>query len=177
MSKQMLQLFFIAIYAMDGFAHTVESLAGHAFGRGDHERFRQASAYTTLWAGFLAITFCLIFALAGPSLIKLLTNLTEVQQVAEQFLPWLALAPLLSVWAFQLDGIFIGITKTKLLRNAMFFSFALFLGALALAFPRWGNHGLWLAMMVFMVASGVLLARHYPIVLRSFPKPASKKAA
>ena len=165
----LLQLFFIAIYAMDGFAHTVESLAGHAYGRADEHRFRQAAAYTTFWAGVLALSFSLIFAMAGKPLVGLLTNLPDVQITTLEFLPWLVVAPLLSVWAFQLDGIFIGITKTKLLRNAMFFAFGLFLVALALAFPRWGNHGLWLAMMVFMVARGLLLARHYPIVLKSFP--------
>lgn len=165
----LLQLFFIAIYAMDGFAHTVESLSGHAYGRADAHRFQQAAAYTTLWAGILAITFSLMFGLAGSSLVSMLTNLPEVQLTAQQYLPWLVAAPLLSVWAFQLDGIFIGITKTKLLRNAMFFSFGLFLAALGLAFPSWGNHGLWLAMMVFMVARGVLLARHYPRVLKTFP--------
>ncbi len=109
----------------------------------------------------------LIFWIAGPAIISLFTNIAEVRSVAESYLVWLVLAPLISVWGFQLDGIFIGTTRTAAMRNAMVVSLAIYFGACFLLIPVWSNHGLWMAMMIFMIARAVTLAFCYPALERS----------
>ncbi len=162
----LMQLFFFMAYGLDSLAHTAESLAGHAFGAGDRARLRAATGYTLLWSVLVALAIAVLYAAVGPLLIGLLTDLPEVRQTAQAYLPWLVAAPLAAVGAFHLDGIFIGTTRTVELRNSMFLALICYLLALWLALEPLGNHGLWLAMTVFMVARTALLAARYPQVER-----------
>lgn len=158
----LMQFFFIMIYAMDAFAHSAETLAGNAWGAGDRQRFQRAVRYTTIWAASLSLLGSLVFAVAAEPLIALLTASAAVQQAAAAYAPWLIAAPLLSVWAFQLDGIFIGTTQSATMRNAMALAFVVFAAVLAATLGPLGNHGLWLALLAFMLARTVLLGRRYP---------------
>ncbi len=149
-------------HGLDGFAHAVEALAGSALGGRDRDHFRAAVRATSRWALYVAVAFALIFILFGGLLIDLLTITPEVRAAARTYLPWLIASPLISMWSFQLDGIFIGATWTREMRNAMVLSLAIYAGATAIFVPLLGNHGLWLAMMVFMVARAVTLGCYYP---------------
>ena len=104
----------------------------------------------------------LVFGLAGPMLIDLMTREGDVQVAARAFLPWVALAPVVGIAAWMLDGIFIGATQTHDMCNAMALSVAVYLCALWLLVPWLGNHGLWAALMVLNVSHAVSLARLYP---------------
>ncbi|MCH7478616.1 MAG: hypothetical protein IIA14_11040 [SAR324 cluster bacterium] len=95
------------------------------------------------------------------------TDLPEVRDAARSFLPWIVALPLVSIWSFQLDGIFLGATHTRALRNAMLVSLSLFLVFVWLFMPLWGNHGLWLALLLFMVVRAVTLVVQYPAIPRS----------
>ena len=123
--------------------------------------------YTSIWAGIFALASSLLFYAAGEGFIALLTTLPEVRTEAAGYLIWLILLPLPAVWAFQFDGIFIGTTQIRRLRNAMFFSFLAYLAVVWLTQDALGNHGIWLAMLVFMGARAALLAAQYPAVARS----------
>ncbi|MGD8379638.1 MAG: MATE family efflux transporter, partial [Gammaproteobacteria bacterium] len=133
-------------YGLDGFAHATEALAGRAIGRGDATEFRRVLRACLQWSGGLALIYSLGYALAGVGLIHLLTDLATVRASAERFLPWMVLSPLISVWPFFYDGVFIGATRAREMRNAMLFSL------LACYLPAWyllrpfGNHGLWAAL-------------------------------
>ena len=98
---------------------------------------------------------------------RLFTNLAEVRAAAAAYLPWLVVAPLVSVWSFLLDGIFIGTTRTAEMRNAMIVSLGVFLLACWLLIPPLGNHGLWLSLMVLMAARAVSLGVFYPRLERA----------
>ncbi|NIR60672.1 MAG: MATE family efflux transporter, partial [Gammaproteobacteria bacterium] len=99
-----------------------------------------------------------------------ITGIDEVRSTAERYLPWLVLTPIVSVWSFQLDGIFIGATRTAAMRNAMFISLVVFfLAAVWLFLPLWGNHGLWAAMIVLMVVRAATLGYWYPRIVRDIP--------
>ena len=106
---------------------------------------------------FSCVGNVLIFALAGPQLIGLITTISEVQTQALRYLPWLVLMPLAACWCFILDGIFIGTTRGGEMRDMMLLS------TVGVFFPVWyfsqalGNHGLWLAMLCFMLARGITL--------------------
>ena len=129
-------------HGLDGFAHAAEALVGGAAGAGHREGFRRAVITAAIWANVVAAGFVLAFWLAGLALIDILTGVPSVREAAAQYLPWLYAAPVISVWALLLDGVFLGTTQTVELRNAMIFSTILYVGAVQIALPIFGNHGL-----------------------------------
>jgi len=158
----LIQLFFFMSYGLDALAHTAETLTGHAFGARDRATLRTATGYTLLWSLAVAAGISLVYAVAGGAIIDVLTTLPEIRADARTYLPWLAVLPLAAVGAFHLDGVFIGTTRTVALRNSMFAAFLCYLLTLWLTLDGLGNHGVWLAMTVFMVARSAILAVLYP---------------
>jgi MATE family multidrug resistance protein len=154
-------------HGLDGFAHAAEALVGNAVGARDRRALRVAVRVSTIWAALVAIGYTALYGLAGWWLVGLITDLPDVRAAVGQYFFWIILSPLISVWSFQLDGIFIGATGARQMRNAMLLAFAVYLIALPLLLPAWGNHGLWLAFMLFMVARAVTLAAYYPSLERT----------
>ena len=154
-------------YALDGFANAAEALVGEALGRGARARLRRAVVVSSRWALAFALGFTMVYLVLGEVLIAALTNIVEVRDMAALYLPWVVASPLISVWSFQLDGIFIGATRGSEMRNGMILSFALYIAVSWVTIPRWGNHGLWLALILFLAARGVTLALWYPRIERA----------
>lgn len=119
-----------------------------------------------LWALVAAMLFSLLYLGAGSHLIAMMTDIEAVRMTAETYLVWSIALPIVSVWCFLLDGIFIGATQTAMLRNAMIFSLLAFLAAVWLLVPAFANHGLWLAFALFMAARGATLAIGMPALGR-----------
>jgi MATE family multidrug resistance protein len=156
----------ILSFALDGFAHAVEALAGKAFGARDPVELRDAVRYSLMLAAVAAAVIALAYYLAGPWLISLFTNKAPVRTLAESYLVWVVAAPLIAVWAYHFDGVYIGTTRTREMRNRMLISLATFFVVAVVAVPTLANHGLWLSMMVFFAVRGVTLAVGYPSILR-----------
>lgn len=148
-------------YGLDGFAFAAEALVGAEKGARNEQGFRRAVRVTTLWAGLTALVYALVYGVLGTPIIRLLTDLPEIRAVADVYLIWAVLMPLIAVWSFQLDGIFVGLTRTRDMRNAMAAAFVVFLAAVAILRPLYGNHGLWAAFTLFMVARGLAMAWCY----------------
>ena len=163
----LMQLQNVLSFGLDGFAHAAEILVGRAVGAKDRRAFAGAVRTSTIWALILAILFAGVLALAGPAIVALFSDIEAVREKALVFLPWMIASPLISVWAFQLDGIFIGATRTAAMRNAMLVSVASYVAAVWLLVPWQGNHGLWLALMLFLGARGVTLAAAFPALART----------
>ncbi|MFP4694928.1 MATE family efflux transporter [Thiohalospira sp.] len=150
-------------YALDGFAHATEALTGRTVGAGDRDGLRRAVAAAAQWSVGLAAGFAAAYLLAGEYLIAMLTGIPEVREAAATYLPWAAAAPLVAVAGFLFDGVFIGATWTRELRNAMLVVvFGIYLPAWWLLMPAFGNHGLWAAMILFLLARGVALGLLWP---------------
>lgn len=149
-------------YALDGFANAAEALTGEAVGAKNRSRFRQAVKATSLWALVFSAGFSAIYLIAGTVFVDILTGVPEVREAAYQYLLWVQLLPLISVWSYQLDGIFIGSTWTAEMRNGMAASLAVFAIALVPLVPAYGNHGLWLAFSLFMIIRALTLGAYYP---------------
>ncbi len=148
-------------FGLDGFAYAAEALVGVAVGARDRASFSAASRISLLWAGLCAVLFSLAYLAAGPAIIMGLTNQEPVRAIARDYLPWAIALPVVSVWGFQFDGIFIGATRARELRNGMIVSLAVFLvGAFALM-PIAGNNGLWAAFLIYMGSRGIVLAWFY----------------
>lgn len=161
-----------AAYGLDGFAHAAETIVGSAVGARDGAGFRSAVRVTTVWAAGVAVAAGLVFALAGPVLIDVITAIEEVRAAARIYLPWAAFYPVVAVWCFQLDGIYIGATRTAEMRNGMAASLAALLALGYALMPAFGNHGLWAAFTGFAAFRGGILAFWYPRLLAQFARPA-----
>lgn len=168
-NQVLLQFLFVTSYALDGFAFASEALVGKAFGAGDRARLRRGALLTSIWGGVTVVILALAFYFGGTWLIALLTKSPEVQAEAARYLPWLILTPILGMPSWMLDGIFIGATRTRDMRNMMLVSFCVYLLAVW-ALSDWGNHGLWAALTLFFVARGVTLGARYPALERAAVK-------
>ncbi len=149
-------------FGLDGFAHAAEALVGAAIGAGSRAKMRAAVVTAGIWALAVAALYTIIYAGAGTFIIGALTGIDSVRSDANEYLVWLMISPIVSVWSFLLDGIFIGATRTAEMRNAMLIALAVFLAAVFVLQPIYGNHGLWLSLMLFMVARAITLGVYYP---------------
>lgn len=157
-----LQILHICAYALDGFAHAVETLSGQAWGSKKRHYFNNAVKYSTLQSIIVAALMSAGIAVFGEQIIALFTKQQQVTEVANLLLPWLIALPIISVWCYQLDGIFIGTTHSREMRNAMVFSAMVFLATAQLLLPRMGNSGLWLSFSLFMITRALSLLYYYP---------------
>ena len=145
----------LTAFGLDGVAHAAEALVGKAVGEKRRDALEQAVRLTLKWSLIIALGFCAAYIVIGPFLVRLLTDLPEVRETAMQFLPWLIVSPIVSVWSFLYDGVYVGATRAKAMRDIMIFS------TLVVFLPAWyllqgyGNHGLWLAFTLFMASRGI----------------------
>lgn len=148
----------VMAFALDGFANAAEAMIGRAVALKDKFEFLQALTSTGAWSIGIAVFFVLLYLLAGHWFVYSLTSITEVRLVAEHYRFWVVILPLLSVWGFWFDGVFIGATLSKQMRNAMGLALAAFLIVYFASHKVLGNDGLWLSFCMFMLARGVFMA-------------------
>jgi MATE family multidrug resistance protein len=158
----LLQFLFITAYALDGFAAAAESMVGNAMGARNRKNLRRAALLTSGWGGVSVIVMSLVFAVFGGAIIDIMTTSPEVRAEARVYLIYMVLAPTLGVASWMLDGIFIGATRTRDMRNMMILSTLVYLAALAVMVPLFDNHGLWIAFLVSFVVRGITLGWKYP---------------
>ncbi|MFC7703266.1 MATE family efflux transporter [Plastorhodobacter daqingensis] len=165
-NQVLLQFLEIIAYALDGFAFAAEALVGQAVGARSVAAVRRAARMTSLWGAVAAVLLAAGFLLAGPAVIDVMARDPEVQAAARSYLPWIAAGALLSLAAYMFDGIFIGATATREMRNATLLSVAIYVGMVLLLVPHWDNHGLWAALLVLNVMRGLTLWALYPRIER-----------
>ena len=154
-------------FALDGVAHAAEAILGESVGRRDRAAFMHDRRVVFLWSGVVGVINIAIYAVAGHAIIALMTSIPEVRTAAADYLWWPVLMPLASVWAYTYDGVYLAATRTRIMRNTVIASFAVFLALLYTLLPLIGNAGLWIAVAGFLVGRGVLLHVFFPRVLRS----------
>ncbi|MEE4196842.1 MAG: MATE family efflux transporter [Bacteroidales bacterium] len=159
----LLQFFTIYAYIVDGFAYAGEALAGKYFGAKDKSRLIKVSKLLFFWGLFMAGIFTFVYFFGDGLLLSIFTDNAEVIQSVQPYLIWVYLIPVLTFGAFIWDGIFIGVTASASMRNAMLISaFAIFLPAYFILHHFFQNHGLWAAFMLFMLARVVTLSWFAP---------------
>ncbi len=146
---------YLTSFGLDGIAHAAEALVGKAIGENRRDALLHSVKLTLRWSLIFSLGFTVAYLFAGPSIIALLTDLPGVQKTALRYLPWLIASPLVCVWCFLYDGVYIGATRTKDMRNIMLLStFLVFVPAWYVLQPL-GNDGLWLAFLLFMASRGI----------------------
>jgi MATE family multidrug resistance protein len=161
-NQVLLQFLSITAYALDGFAFAAEALVGQAVGAHQPQQVRRASVVSSGCGAAGSLLLAAGFWFGGPAIIDLMATDPDVRAAARQFLPWVALGPLIGIASWMFDGIFIGATLTREMRNAMVLSVAIYAAAVTLLLPAFGNHGLWGALMVLNLARGLSMAALYP---------------
>ncbi len=156
------QFLMITAYALDGFAFAAEALVGQAAGARTVAMMRRASLRASRMALIASAVMALGFWGLGPWAIDLMTTSAEVRAAARDFLPFVVVLSVLGVGAYMLDGIFIGATGTREMRNTVALAVAIYALILWLAVPIWGNPALWVALIVLNLLRGVFLALLYP---------------
>lgn len=144
-------------YALDGFAYAVEAHSGQAYGARDGSQLMAVWKAAIRQSGLVALSFALVYALFGQQIVALLTSIPALQQLADRYVIWQMVLPVVGVWCYLLDGMFIGATRGAEMRNSMAIA-ALGFGLTLLSVPLLGNHGLWLAFTVFLALRGLSLA-------------------
>ena len=161
----------ISAFFLDGLANAAEQLCGRAYGARDKAAFSGAVRLVISWGFAFALVVTAIFALFGSPLIDLMTASAEVRRGARDYLPFVVVSPLLAVFAFGFDGVYIGATWAREMRNLMMLSLVIFLTAW-FGLRSFGNAGLWGALLTHYAARGGLQALRYPAMLRaSFRQP------
>ncbi|MDX1822281.1 MAG: MATE family efflux transporter [Paracoccaceae bacterium] len=161
-NQVLLQFLHITAYALDGFAFAAEALVGQAMGARNRAGLRRSAVLASLWGAGSVVVLALAFALAGGMIVDLMTTAPDVRAVARAYLPWMVAAPVLGLAPWMLDGIFIGATRTRDMRDMMVVSFAVYGAAVLVLLPLMGNHGLWAALLISFIARGVTLGLRYP---------------
>ncbi len=162
----LMQFIAVSAYFLDGLAFAAEALVGRAVGAMSRAALVRAARMTTLWAAGIAAAMSLALFVLGSATIDILTVDQTVRMLARAYLPWAALGPLAGVWCFQLDGIFIGATRTAEMRNAMIASLAIFFAAWWALAP-YGNHGLWASLYVHYASRTGTLLYFWPRLIRA----------
>jgi MATE family multidrug resistance protein len=162
----LLNFHMIAAYALDGFANATEALVGAAIGAGRRADYRAILRASSSSAFVVAVLISLAYLVFGKQIIAIYTNQESVRLLAAQFLPWAIILPIVAVWSFLLDGVFVGATRAPELRDSMLISFTGFLILAIVLGSRFGNHGLWCAMLAFMALRAITLGLRLPQIER-----------
>jgi MATE family multidrug resistance protein len=172
-NQALLQLFLFTGLALDGTAIAAETLVGRALGARDRSmaknRYREAVRKTFILSSVAAVAFCAFYWLAGDALIALLTPPGAIREATHSHFPWVIISPLIVVVGFQLDGIFIGATRSREMRDSMIVSTAIFIPASLWLGGTWNNQGLWAAFSLYFLLRAATLGVWLPRIARSFP--------
>lgn len=154
-------------YVLDGFANATEVMTGNAIGQSDKHRLKRSLVLNGAWSFFVACLFSFVYYFFGNQIIDLLTSIDAVSASATDYLLWVILAPVIGVWSYLLDGLFVGATLGREMRNTMLFAtFCCYLPAWFLL-QGFGNHGLWAALIILLAARSIAQAVYLPGMLRS----------
>jgi len=155
----LLQYVSIISYGIDGFAFAIESIAGKYYGMKNKVLLQKSNRYAFCWGFAFSLLLIVSFALLRNNIVSFFTDDIAVISASKPYIWWLLVLPLPAMVAYIWDGIYIGLTASKAMRNVMFVAtFLLFLPTYFLLQPVIGNHALWLALVVFMLGRGLGLS-------------------
>lgn len=160
------QYMLLIALGLDGFAHAAEALVGRAWGEGSRAKFRRWVVLTSWWALLASLLYAAIFWLGGGAITGMLTDIETVRASVGMLMPLVIALPVVAVWSYQFDGIYIGATAAAAMMVTMGIAFAVYLLVLDPMTSTWGLRGLWGAVLVFMASRGIAQAAWYPFLER-----------
>ncbi|EBA12966.1 MATE family efflux transporter [Roseobacter sp. CCS2] len=173
----LMQFLQVTAYALDGFAFAAEALVGQALGARARAALRRSAVLSSLWGAIICVVLALCFALFGGQIIDIMTTAPDVRETARVYLPYMVAAPIVGVAAWMLDGIFIGATRTKDMRNMMIVSTVIYFVTVIPLMAMFQNHGLWIGLLLNFIVRGVTLGWKYPALEAEADKLSSRPVA
>jgi len=170
----LMQLLLFTSFFLDGFAHAAEALVGQAIGQRRPAALRAAVRVSGELSLIMAIGLCLLFAIGGGAFIDALSTDPSVRETTRAWLGWAIALPIAGVGSFLLDGIFVGATRTRAMRDSMIVALLLFVAATLVLIPVFGNHGLWAAFLLMLLARACGLGLALPGLLRDADEACGK---
>lgn len=158
----LMTIFLVAGYYLDGLANAAEQLTGRSIGAAYRPAFDRTLRMTALWSLGLAALTTLAFLAFGNVLVDVLTTAPDVRELAYEYMPWAAVTAVTGALAFLMDGVFIGATWSRDMRNMMLAAFLAYCAALTILVPVFGNHGLWAGLNLFLLMRGLFLLMLVP---------------
>ncbi len=156
-NELLMQLFMLFSYMLDGFCYAAESLTGRFIGERNGERLRQSNRHLLVWSAGVAAIYIVAYIFWWEPILGIFTSSPTIMACAEEYIWWIVMVPLVGFIPFLIDGILIGATKTRIMRNTTFFSLVAFF-VLFFGLERWlGNRALWIAFIGFIVVRFVLM--------------------
>ncbi|MDR2084815.1 MAG: MATE family efflux transporter [Bacteroidales bacterium] len=153
----LMQLFTLFSYIMDGFAYAGEALVGKYVGAKDNTSLQKSIRLLLRWGFIITAAFTIIYLFWGRNILSLLTNNKDIIDSAMEYIVWSLLVPICGFAAFLFDGIYIGATASKTMRNTMYIATTIFFGLYFLLINPLGNNGLWIAFLFYLAFRGGLL--------------------
>jgi len=157
----LLQLFTLFSYMNDGFAYAAEALTGRFIGARDTAALRRSTTGCIVWGMIVSAAFVGIYLAGWRTLVGLFVsdtaeNAAEIVALAGQYIVWIILIPIASAMPFIMDGIMVGATESRIMRNSMFWATAAYFAIYYAGYPLIGNNALWLAFTLYMFLRGIL---------------------
>jgi MATE family multidrug resistance protein len=153
----LMQLFTLFSYMSDGFAYAGEALSGRFVGERNPDMLKRYIRRLIFWSLIIAILYVIVYIMAWEEILMIFSPSEEVLHTAGQYIIWVIAVPLAGCIPFMIDGIMIGATKTKLLRNTVFISTVLFFASFYALSPVLNNTALWISFLIFLFSRGMLL--------------------
>lgn len=164
----LLQFVSLSAFFLDGYAYVVEMTAGQAYGKRNKTLFLQQVKDATVLAGLTAVVLAFLLFIGVKWTVPLLTQVKAVQEIAINFMPYASIYILLSFVAFLMDGAFIGLTRSKEMRNGTIIALIVFIASGTFLTVQYGNAGLWIAFILYVVVRGLALGLYFPRLVKSF---------
>ena len=152
----LLQLYLLFSYFMDGFAYAGEAMSGRFYGAQNRQAFDETLRHLFGWMTVVTVSYTLLYTAGGTQIVSLLTDEPQVRALAREYIWWAWLIPAAGAVAFIWDGVFIGLTATRGMLVSTFVSMLTFFAVYWLAMDTLGNHGLWLAQVVYLAMRGIV---------------------
>lgn len=159
-----MQFFVLIALGLDGIAHAIEALVGEAKGQKDENAVKQAVYRGLMWSSLFALVYVAVFSVFDGSIIVMLTNQADLVEAMRHYSVVIILIPVIAHWCFLYDGVFVGLTRSKAMRNSMLFSALWVFVPVWWGFSELGNMALWIAMLAFLAARGVTLGVYFALL-------------
>ena len=164
----MIQFIFIASFFLDAYAFSTEGIIGFAIGKRNLKSFLLAVKNSIQLSIFTALIISILYLIFFKQIINILTDVEILRFISYYHAIWIIIIPPIAALCYQFDGIFIGASQTKELRNGMMISVASFVVISIYLTKYFDNHGLWLSLLLFMILRSLTLKMFYKKILRKF---------
>ena len=164
----LLQFIMLASFILDSYAFSTEAIVGYTIGRKVKKNFLQVVSNAFQLSIFTGLIISLIYLASSKFIISLLTDLDYLKYLTYEYIIWIVIVPPIASLCYQFDGIFIGASQTKEMRNSMILSFLLFISSSNLLISKFSNHGLWMCLLFFMIMRSITLNYHFNKILKKF---------